>query len=113
MIAVTRFDEFYTAVDDREQLDEEQVKDVVCSSIKNATSREFPRDSVIPICTRWAFVARQLSFHPQNEFLKLKALKCLSFFPKEFREMQNQDLHPMSVASILERVSGMKELETK
>ena len=113
VIAVTHFDAYYTAVEDDKQLSAEEVKKTVCATIKNATKREFPLDNVVPICSQWAFIARQLSCHPSDATLKERALKCLKQCVGENVSSEKKNLHPLAIASELEKLSGIKDLETR
>ena len=110
---MTHFDEFYTAVEDDKRLSAVEVKETVCATIKNATKREFPLDNVVPICSQWAFIARQLSCHPSDETLKERALKCLEQCVGENVSSEKANAHSLVIASELEKLSGIKELESR
>lgn len=114
MIAVTHFDTYYAGLEKNEKANVERVKELVCMTIKKATSREFPLDSVVPVCSQWALIAKQLSCQPRSESLLQKALKCLQLCPDEYTEGDSDvDVHPIVVARKLEAASGIKQLEMR
>ena len=114
MIAVTHFDAYYAALEVNEKANVEHVKELVCMTIKKATSRDFPLESVVPVCSQWAFIAKQLLCQPQNKNLLQKALRCLEVCPDEYMEgISKDDVHPLVVAKKLEAASGIKQLELR
>ena len=114
VIAVTHFDTYYAGLEKNEKANVERVKELVCMTIKKTTSREFPLASVVPVCSQWALIAKQLSCQPQNESLLQKALKCLQLCPGEYTEGDSDSaVHPAVVARQLEAASGIKQLEVR
>ena len=115
MIAVTHFEAYYTAAfEANEKPNVEHVKELVCTTIKKATSRDFPLESVVPVCSQWAFVAKKLLSQPQNKDLLQKALRWLEVCPDEYAEsLSKDDVHPHVVARKLEAASGIKQLEVR
>ena len=111
---MTHFDEFYTAVEDDKRLSAEEIKKkTLCATIKTVTKREFPLDNVVPICSQWAFIARQLSCHPSDETLKERALKCLEQCVNKNASSEKANVHSLVIASELQKLSGIKELESR
>ena len=114
MIAVTHFDAYYAALEVNERANVEHVKELVCMTIKKATSRDFPQESVVPVCSQWAFIAKQLSCQPQNKHLLQKALRCLKVCPDEYtKALSKDDVHPLVVAHKLKAACGIKQLELR
>ncbi len=108
-MVVTSFDRYYKAVNEEEMLSEEQVKKVVCDSIKKATSRSFPKESVVPVCSQWSLIARQLAQHPDDHKLKQRALKCLEHHCESGQESEDA----LSIAKTLEVASGILNVEKR
>ncbi len=109
IVVVTYFDHYYKTVNKKEFLTAEQLMAIVCSSIKDATGHTFPKESVVPVCTQWALIARQLIQRPQDHQLKHRALKCLKLCFKSGVGNENA----LSVARSLERASGILALEER
>lgn len=115
VIAVTHFEAYYTAAfEANEKPNVQHVQELVCTTIKKATSRDFPLESVVPVCSQWAFVAKKLLCQPQNKNLLQKALRWLEVCPDEYTEsLSKDDVHPLLVARKLEAASGIKQLELR
>ena len=114
VVVVTHFDCYYNALSQEGMLDTEQVKELVCTGIKTATCRTFPRESVIPICNHWAIAARQLIRQQQTEKYEQRALNCFHYCADErIRNLLIGDESSHAIAQKLEIVSGIKQLETR
>ena len=114
LVVVTHFDRYYNASSKEGMLNEEQVKDVVCTSIKNTTGRTFPRESVIPICSHWAIIARQLIRQLEDERYVQRALNCFHHcLDERIQNLLTGDESSFTIGNLLENESGIKHLETR
>ena len=110
VVVVTKFDEFYTAVDESQCLSEEEIKSEVCASVTKATGgAQLPKENVIPICGLWAYTAKQLACNPHNEELQKKARKYL----KKYGEAQAEDIPGSELARLLEKASNIALVEKR
>ena len=114
LVVVTQFDEYYTAVDDDEDthLNEEEVKTTISSRIESAVGVAFPAEKVVPICTQWGHIARQLRHQTHDEKLKQNALRALHYSSKE-PQYQADGTDIAIIATKLEETSRAQKLEER
>ena len=85
MIAVTKFDKFYTASAVHSQMSQDAIKDAVCTSIKGATaSDKFPRQNIVPISGEMALYARKLSCG--EKLAEKRTTKAIKRFLEDYKE---------------------------
>ena len=115
MIAVTHFDIFYTAFEAYDKIPADEIKQKVCATIKSAIGERFPKDLVIPVCSKWAHIARQLRYNPRDVKAKRMALRCLDDYDEDPRGQAEgiESLDPVHIADRLEKASGILEIEQR
>ncbi len=117
MVVVTHFDVYYTALADHDQISPEEIKRIVCRTIKEATGENFPEEMVIPICSTWANTARKLKFKPDDTKLQEDARVTLDDYDDDPRgqgqTVDIESLQPWDLAKKLEDASGILALEKR
>ena len=91
MIAVTKFDNYYTASEQHSQISEVAIKEAVCTSIKGATgSSGFPRRNIVPVSGKMALYARKLSLG--NELSEKRTRTALKRFLEDYESYRGDDI---------------------
>ena len=112
LVAVTRFDEFYYAIDDEQGLSEDEIGSKVCASVTKATGGGvLSKENVIPICGLWAYIAGKLACDPTNEDLQKKARRCLKYYGEA--QAGDDALSGHELAKKLAETSGVSRIEEK
>ena len=119
MIAVTRLDVHYKNVDEDEQLPPPVLKkravELVSKAVHKAVGIRISDAKVVPVFGKWALDARQLKYlHVQDKRLLKRAKKHLeNFFTGPSGEGQEvaADISPEKVVEMLEKESGIRQLE--
>lgn len=123
LIAVTKYDSFYSYTPFEEgKLSATKVKETVCQSIKEATGiRSFPQENVVPVCSQWASIARQLPYQPESDPRNLLEHAKVALRSYDGECAVGQDVRapdydkwsPEDIAAKLEDVSAVPHLEDK
>jgi len=125
VIAVTKFDMYYTAAEEHSQISEVAIKEAVCTSIKGATGSDgFPRQNIVPISGKMALYARKLSHG--DTLPEPRTQNAVKRFLEDYKSYGGDDIpvgedeataggeNPLTIEwKTLERASGIQELEER
>lgn len=125
MIAVTKFDHYYSASEEHSQISKEAIKKAVFTSIKGATgSSGFPRRNIVPISGKMALYARKLSLG--NELPEERTQRAVKRFLEDYKSYGGDDIpggedeataggeKSLTIQwKTLERASGIQVLEER
>ena len=125
MIAVTKFDNYYTAAEEFSRISEVAIKDAVCTSIKSATGSDgFPSKNIVPISGKMALYARKLSLG--NELSERRTQTAVKRFLEDYKLYGGDDIpggeneataggeNSLTIEwKVLERASGIQVLEER
>jgi len=94
----------------------QELQQLVCDQVKNATGMECPLDIIVPVSADWAEQARELRQYPSNEDLRYKVTESLRKVPEPLLLGQGEtpsSAPPETLASQLEKSSGILQLEER
>ena len=110
-VAVTQFDKTYN---ESREWSKEEIQRKVGAFIEHQTGSIVQPEAVIPVCSKWAFDARQLKQCPDDRALLRRVRACLLLCPSApGGESMSQEEPPEVLAERLLSVTGIEVLENR
>ena len=124
VIAVTKYDDSRPKSSarsrSRKRVEEvrslQELQQLVCDQVKNATGMECPLDIIVPVSAEWAEQARELRQDPSEKSLRQDVTESLRKVPEPPIQGQGETAYSIpsfTLASQLERASGIQTLEER
>ena len=118
MIAITKYDDSRPKSsagprNRRKVRSSQELQQLVCDQVKNATGMECPLDIIVPVSAEWAEQARGLR---QDPSLRQDVTESLRKVPDTLMRGQGetaQNIPSLTLASQLEKSSGILKLEER
>lgn len=117
VVAITHFDQYFEKdPDDPDVLSAKCLKDAISNKIKKEVGVSISHSQIVPLCGEWAFTARQLKIHPDDENQRKKAVKYLRSYHNHGPQGQDGKFSAVPVKEmvrVLEEASGIIQLEVQ
>ena len=115
---VTKYDHYYTSDEPDTELSVSSVKEKVCKTLTASVGASIPRECIIVMMGHWAYIARDLLVHPDDDHKKRTVEKRLADYQSMGACGQGESqglgyLGTVEVAKKLEEASKIKELEER
>ena len=121
MIAITKYDDSRPKSSAgprsrRKVRSSQELQQLICDQVKNATGMECPLDIIVPVSAEWAEQARGLRQDPSETSLRQDVTESLRKVPDTLMRGQGetaQNIPSLTLASQLEKSSGILKLEER